>query len=78
MFAKKLNKPVKAFGAGHSPSDLACTEGFMINIDKLKFPPFGLSTIKTVVPLFGIVDVTPASCEIGEAGPVVNTAAFRH
>ncbi|OBZ89695.1 L-gulonolactone oxidase [Choanephora cucurbitarum] len=35
LFAKKLNKPVKAFGAGHSPSDLACTKGFMINIDKL-------------------------------------------
>jgi L-gulonolactone oxidase len=35
LLAKKLNKPLKAFGAGHSPSDLACCPGFMINIDKM-------------------------------------------
>lgn len=35
MLAKKLNKPLKAFGSGHSPSDLACSPGFMINIDKM-------------------------------------------
>lgn len=35
MLAKKLNKTLKAFGAGHSPSDLACSPGFMININKM-------------------------------------------
>lgn len=35
MLAKSLNKPLKAFGNGHSPSDLACSPGFMINIDKM-------------------------------------------
>ncbi|KAI9365256.1 D-arabinono-1,4-lactone oxidase-domain-containing protein [Pilaira anomala] len=35
LLAKKLNKPLKAFGSGHSPSDLACSPGFMINIDKM-------------------------------------------
>ncbi|CAB4422990.1 unnamed protein product [Rhizophagus irregularis] len=31
--AKRYNKNVRAIGAGHSPSDLACTEGLMINMD---------------------------------------------
>ncbi|KAG2194599.1 hypothetical protein INT46_002589 [Mucor plumbeus] len=35
LLAKSLNKPLKAFGCGHSPSDLACSPGFMINIDKM-------------------------------------------
>ncbi|KAF9972100.1 hypothetical protein BGZ73_004817 [Actinomortierella ambigua] len=30
-----LGKKVKAIGSGHSPSDLACTDGFMINTDCL-------------------------------------------
>ncbi|KAF8951924.1 hypothetical protein BGZ52_009069 [Haplosporangium bisporale] len=34
-FARILGKKVKAIGTGHSPSDLACTDGFMINTDKL-------------------------------------------
>ncbi|CAG8621907.1 9360_t:CDS:2, partial [Acaulospora colombiana] len=33
--AKTNNKNVRAIGSGHSPSDLACTEGYMINMDKL-------------------------------------------
>ncbi|KAG0229971.1 hypothetical protein BGW42_001202 [Actinomortierella wolfii] len=33
--ARILGKKVKAIGSGHSPSDLACTDGFMINTDKL-------------------------------------------
>ena len=33
--AKKYNKPIKVFGSGHSPSDLACSRGFMINIDNM-------------------------------------------
>ncbi|KAF9382083.1 hypothetical protein CPB97_007358 [Podila verticillata] len=33
--ARILGKKVKAIGTGHSPSDLACTDGFMINTDKL-------------------------------------------
>jgi L-gulonolactone oxidase len=30
-----LNKTVKVFGSGHSPSDLACSNDIMINIDKM-------------------------------------------
>ncbi|KAI8984386.1 L-gulono-gamma-lactone oxidase [Mycotypha africana] len=30
--AKSLNKQVKVCGVGHSPSDLACTNGFMVDI----------------------------------------------
>ncbi|KAG9062643.1 hypothetical protein KI688_004947 [Linnemannia hyalina] len=33
--ARISGKSVKAIGTGHSPSDLACTDGFMINTDKL-------------------------------------------
>ncbi|KAG0197736.1 hypothetical protein BGX33_000360 [Mortierella sp. NVP41] len=33
--ARISGKHVKAIGTGHSPSDLACTDGFMINTDKL-------------------------------------------
>ncbi|KAF9909777.1 hypothetical protein EC991_008100 [Linnemannia zychae] len=33
--ARMSGKHVKAVGTGHSPSDLACTDGFMINTDKL-------------------------------------------
>ncbi|KAF9585167.1 hypothetical protein BGW38_003630 [Lunasporangiospora selenospora] len=33
--ARLSQKPVKAIGTGHSPSDLACTDGFMINTDSL-------------------------------------------
>ncbi|CAI2163959.1 9019_t:CDS:2 [Funneliformis geosporum] len=33
--AKLYNKNVRAVGAGHSPSDVACTEGIMINMEKL-------------------------------------------
>ncbi|KAF9156754.1 hypothetical protein BG015_001618 [Linnemannia schmuckeri] len=33
--ARILGKNVKAIGTGHSPSDLACTDGFMVNTDKL-------------------------------------------
>ncbi|GJJ74150.1 L-gulonolactone oxidase [Entomortierella parvispora] len=33
--ARLSGKRVKAIGTGHSPSDLACTDGFMINTDKL-------------------------------------------
>ncbi|KAI7881637.1 L-gulonolactone/D-arabinono-1,4-lactone oxidase [Lichtheimia hyalospora FSU 10163] len=33
--AREYNKKVKVFGSGHSPSDLACTQGIMINIDKM-------------------------------------------
>ncbi|KAI7905527.1 D-arabinono-1,4-lactone oxidase-domain-containing protein [Cokeromyces recurvatus] len=33
--ARSLHKPVKVIGSGHSPSDLACTNGFMISIDRL-------------------------------------------
>ncbi|OAD74131.1 hypothetical protein PHYBLDRAFT_177426 [Phycomyces blakesleeanus NRRL 1555(-)] len=35
LLAKKYKKNVKVCGSGHSPSDLACTKGFLINIDKL-------------------------------------------
>lgn len=33
--AREHNKTVKVFGSGHSPSDLACTQGIMVNIDKM-------------------------------------------
>lgn len=33
--AREHNKKVKVFGSGHSPSDLACTQGIMVNIDKM-------------------------------------------
>ncbi|KAF9281797.1 hypothetical protein BGZ68_006425 [Mortierella alpina] len=33
--ARLSGKRVKAIGTGHSPSDLACTDGIMINTDKL-------------------------------------------
>ncbi|KAG0342472.1 hypothetical protein BG004_005672 [Podila humilis] len=33
--ARISGKRVKAIGTGHSPSDLACTDGFMINTDRL-------------------------------------------
>ncbi|KAK3831818.1 MAG: L-gulonolactone oxidase-like protein [Linnemannia elongata] len=33
--ARISGKNVKAIGTGHSPSDLACTDGFMVNTDKL-------------------------------------------
>ncbi|KAG0211726.1 hypothetical protein BGX28_007488 [Mortierella sp. GBA30] len=33
--ARLSGKCVKAIGTGHSPSDLACTDGIMINTDKL-------------------------------------------
>ncbi|KAG0310769.1 hypothetical protein BGZ99_000144 [Dissophora globulifera] len=33
--ARLSGKRVKAIGTGHSPSDLACTDGFMVNTDKL-------------------------------------------
>ncbi|KAF9192766.1 hypothetical protein BGZ51_004934 [Haplosporangium sp. Z 767] len=33
--ARLSGKHVKAIGTGHSPSDLACTDGIMINTDKL-------------------------------------------
>ncbi|CAG8443904.1 7490_t:CDS:10 [Diversispora eburnea] len=32
--AKTHNKKLKAIGSGHSPSDLPCTDGFMVNMDK--------------------------------------------
>ncbi|CAG8590339.1 2062_t:CDS:2 [Paraglomus occultum] len=35
IFAKAKNKSIKVIGAGHSPSDLACTKDFMINLDNL-------------------------------------------
>ncbi|SAM02442.1 hypothetical protein [Absidia glauca] len=31
--ANRKNKRIKVFGSGHSPSDLACTEDFLVNID---------------------------------------------
>ncbi|KAM9063715.1 L-gulonolactone oxidase isoform 2-T3 [Sarcophilus harrisii] len=33
--ARKQNKRVKAVGGGHSPSDIACTDGFMIHMGKM-------------------------------------------
>ncbi|RHZ55450.1 hypothetical protein Glove_415g29 [Diversispora epigaea] len=33
--AKTHNKKLKAIGSGHSPSDLPCTDGFMVNMNKL-------------------------------------------
>lgn len=33
--AKKHGKTIRVFGSGHSPSDLACSTDFMINIDNL-------------------------------------------
>ncbi|RUO96838.1 gulonolactone oxidase Lgo1 [Jimgerdemannia flammicorona] len=33
--AQRTGKPVKAVGSGHSPSDLACTNGFMLSLDRL-------------------------------------------
>ncbi|KAL1916281.1 uncharacterized protein VTP21DRAFT_5898 [Calcarisporiella thermophila] len=33
--ARNNGKRVKVIGSGHSPSDLACTDGYMINTDKL-------------------------------------------
>ncbi|KAG1174940.1 hypothetical protein G6F70_004456 [Rhizopus microsporus] len=35
LLANKLNKPLKAVGSGHSPSDLACSSGFMISLENL-------------------------------------------
>ncbi|XP_027706072.1 L-gulonolactone oxidase isoform X3 [Vombatus ursinus] len=33
--ARQQNKRVKAIGGGHSPSDIACTDGFMIHMGKM-------------------------------------------
>ncbi|ORX57987.1 L-gulonolactone/D-arabinono-1,4-lactone oxidase, partial [Hesseltinella vesiculosa] len=33
--AKKNNKRIRVFGSGHSPSDLACSKEYMVNIDHL-------------------------------------------
>lgn len=33
--ARRERTTVRAAGAGHSPSDLACTNGFMVRTDKL-------------------------------------------
>lgn len=33
--AKRTNKRIKVFGSGHSPSDLACTTDFLVNIDDM-------------------------------------------
>ncbi|KAI9321819.1 D-arabinono-1,4-lactone oxidase-domain-containing protein [Dichotomocladium elegans] len=35
QLAHRHQKKVKVFGSGHSPSDLACTRGFLVNIDKM-------------------------------------------
>ncbi|CAO3678863.1 unnamed protein product [Rhizopus microsporus] len=35
LLANKLNKPLKAVGSGHSPSDLACSSGFIISLENL-------------------------------------------
>ncbi|OMH86159.1 L-gulonolactone oxidase [Zancudomyces culisetae] len=34
-FARKRGLSVKPIGSGHSPSDLACTDGIMLNMDKM-------------------------------------------
>jgi FAD/FMN-containing dehydrogenase len=33
--ARREGRPVRAAGVGHSPSDLACTSGFMLRTEKL-------------------------------------------
>ena len=33
--ANEYNKKIKVIGSGHSPSDIGCTDGFMINMDKM-------------------------------------------
>ncbi|KAJ1964501.1 D-arabinono-1,4-lactone oxidase [Dispira parvispora] len=33
--ARQEKRTVKVFGAGHSPSDLPCCEGYMLNMDKM-------------------------------------------
>ncbi|KAJ1993902.1 D-arabinono-1,4-lactone oxidase [Dimargaris cristalligena] len=33
--AREHRKTVKVFGAGHSPSDLPCTDGYMLNLDRM-------------------------------------------
>lgn len=33
--ARQQNKKVKVVGGGHSPSDIACTDGFMIHMGKM-------------------------------------------
>lgn len=33
--ARRQRKELRAAGSGHSPSDLVCTDGYIINIDKL-------------------------------------------
>jgi L-gulonolactone oxidase len=33
--ARQQNKQVKVVGGGHSPSDIACTDGFMIHMGKM-------------------------------------------
>ncbi|KAG1472052.1 hypothetical protein G6F56_001766 [Rhizopus delemar] len=35
LLASKFNKTLKAVGSGHSPSDLACSSGFMITLDRM-------------------------------------------
>ncbi|KAI8099586.1 D-arabinono-1,4-lactone oxidase-domain-containing protein [Halteromyces radiatus] len=35
QLAKRMNKRIKVFGSGHSPSDLACTTEFLVNIDHM-------------------------------------------
>ncbi|KAI9279815.1 D-arabinono-1,4-lactone oxidase-domain-containing protein [Sporodiniella umbellata] len=35
LLASKLGKTLKAVGSGHSPSDLACSSGFMMTLDKM-------------------------------------------
>lgn len=57
--ARQQNKRVKVVGGGHSPSDIACTDGFMIHMGKmnrvlqLALPGFFLALIQVRAPPAG-------------------------
>lgn len=46
--ARQQNKKVKVVGGGHSPSDIACTDGFMIHMGKMNRV---LQVLRPLIPL---------------------------
>lgn len=52
--SNREKREIRCFGAGHSPSDLACSEDYMINLDELKgeinvsFEPYIFSLLEWI------------------------------
>lgn len=52
--ARQQNKKVKVVGGGHSPSDIACTDGFMIHMGKMN------RVLQVLVPLIPLLSPCPS------------------